>query len=207
MSSKQKRGKAGRGKQIDKWSLKQFFTIVSPDNLEIGQISKGTPIGETIGTEEKNLIGRILEVPLSDLTQKYSLIYVKLLFRITDVVGTTAKTKFSGHSYAHDYIRSLVKRRRTRVDAIVNVTTKDNILIRVTATAFTIRRAKSSHKHEIRRIMIEIITKTAEELEFSEYVIKMINGDLNSELLDSCSKIYPLTQVDVQKSKDITKWV
>jgi small subunit ribosomal protein S3Ae len=207
LSSKQKRGKSARGKQIDKWSLKQFFTIVSPDDLEIGQTTKGTPIGETIGSDEKLITGRILEVPLSDLTQKYSLIYVKLLFRITDVVGTTAKTKFSGHSYAHDYIRSLVKRRRTRVDAIVNVTTKDSIALRITGTAFTIRRAKSSHKHEIRRLMIEIITKTATELEFSEFVIKMINGDLNSELLDNCQKIYPLTQVDVQKSKVITKWV
>lgn len=207
MSSKQKRGKSSRGKQIDKWSLKQLFTIVSPDDLEIGQTAKGTPIGETIGAEEKNITGRVLEVPLSDLTQKFSLIYVKLLFKITEVVGTTAKTKFAGHSYAHDYIRSLVKRRRTRVDSIMNITTKDNISLRITSTAFTTRRAKSSHKLEIRRIMMEIIGKLASELTFSEFVIKMINGDMNAELLDNCQKIYPLTQVDVQKSKVITKLI
>lgn len=207
MSSKQKRGKSGRGKQIDKWSLKQLFTIVSPDDLEIGQTAKGTPIGETIGADEKNLIGRVLEVPLSDLTQKFSLIYVKLQFKITDVVGTTAKTKFAGHSYAHDYIRSLVKRRRTRIDSILNVTTKDDISLRLTTTAFTIRRAKSSHKQEIRRIMIEYITKVAGDLSFSEFVIKMINGEMNVELLEHCQKIYPLTQVDVQKSKVTTKLI
>jgi small subunit ribosomal protein S3Ae len=180
---------------------------VSPDDLEIGQTAKGTPIGETIGVDEKYIKGRVLEVPLSDLTQKYSLIYVKLLFKITDVIGTTAKTKFSGHSYAHDYVRSLVKRRRTRVDSIMNVTTNDNISIRLTSTAFTTRRAKSSHKQEIRRIMMEIIDKFASELSFSEFVIKMINGDMNAELLDNCQKIYPLTQVDVQKSKVVTKLV
>ncbi|MHA1983223.1 MAG: 30S ribosomal protein S3ae [Candidatus Hodarchaeales archaeon] len=207
MSSKQRRSKSTRGKQIDKWSLKQLFTIVSPDDLEIGQTAKGTPIGETIGVDEKNITGRVLEVPLSDLTQKYSLIYVKLLFKITDVIGTTAKTKFSGHSYAHDYVRSLVKRRRTRVDSIMNVTTSDNIALRLTSTAFTTRRAKSSHKQEIRRIMMEIIDKFAGELTFSEFVIKMINGDMNAELLDNCQKIYPLTQVDVQKSKVVTKLV
>jgi small subunit ribosomal protein S3Ae len=207
LSSKQRRSKSTRGKQIDKWSLKQLFTIVSPDDLEIGQTAKGTPIGETIGVDEKNITGRVLEVPLSDLTQKYSLIYVKLLFKITDVIGTTAKTKFSGHSYAHDYVRSLVKRRRTRVDSIMNVTTSDNIALRLTSTAFTTRRAKSSHKQEIRRIMMEIIDKFAGELTFSEFVIKMINGDMNAELLDNCQKIYPLTQVDVQKSKVVTKLV
>jgi small subunit ribosomal protein S3Ae len=207
LSSKQRRSKSTRGKQIDKWSLKQLFTIVSPDDLEIGQTAKGTPIGETIGVDEKNITGRVLEVPLSDLTQKYSLIYVKLLFKITDVIGTTAKTKFSGHSYAHDYVRSLVKRRRTRVDSIMNVTTSDNIALRLTSTAFTTRRAKSSHKQEISSIMMEIIDKFAGELTFSEFVIKMINGDMNAELLDNCQKIYPLTQVDVQKSKVVTKLV
>jgi ribosomal protein S3AE len=54
---------------------------------------------------------------------------------------------------------------------------------------------------------MEIIDKFAGELTFNEFVIKMINGDMNAELLDNCQKIYPLTQVDVQKSKVVTKLV
>ena len=207
MSSKQKRGRSTRGKQVDKWTLKQLYTILSPDDLEFGATTKSSPIGETIGANPDHIVGRVLEVPLSDLTQKYSLIYIKLRFKIVEVVGTTAKTKFCGHSYAHDYVRSLVKRRRTRVDAIVDVTTKDGFDLRVTGTAFTVRRSKSSHKFDIRKKMTDIILDSAKESTFPEFVIKMINGELNSQLMEQCSKIYPLTQADIQKSKVLTKLV
>jgi small subunit ribosomal protein S3Ae len=206
MSAQKKRTKSQRGRQIDKWSLKQLYTIISPEDLEIGN-AKGSPIGETIGADPDTIIGRILEVPLSDLTQKFSLVHIKLQFRISEIIGTTAKTKFVGHSYANDFIRSLVKRRRTRVDAIININTKDNISLRTTSTAFTVRRAKSSHKHEIRKKMLDIIELRAKELTFVDFVTKMIRGDLNGELFEACQKIYPLTQIEVQKSKVLTKWI
>ena len=204
MSTK-KQSKSTRGRQVDKWSLKKLYTIISPEDLEIGS-AKGSPIGETLGESEDYIVGRVLEVPLSDLTQKFSLVYVKLQFRITELVGTTAKTKFAGHSYANDFVRSLVKRRRTRIDAILNVTTKDNINLRVTSTAFTVRRSKSSRKHEIRRIMLQMVAQTAKESSFGEFVTKMLRGDMNKDLFDACNKIYPLTQVEVQKSKVLSRF-
>lgn len=204
MSAK-KQSKSTRGRQVDKWSLKKLYTIISPEDLEIGS-AKGSPIGETIGESEDYIVGRILEVPLSDLTQKFSLVYVKLQFRITELVGATAKTKFAGHSYATDFVRSLVKRRRTRIDAILNVTTKDNINLRVTSTAFTVRRSKSSRKQEIRKIMLQMVAQTAQESSFGEFVTKMLRGDMNKDLFDACNKIYPLTQVEVQKSKVLTRF-
>ena len=205
MSAQKKKAKPARGRQVDKWSLKSLHTIISPEDLEIGTI-RGSPIGETFSDEPEKLINRILEVPLSDLTQKFSLVYIKLYFRITEVLGNSCKTKFDGHDYSSDFVRSLVKRRRTRIDAILTVTTNDNVTLRVTSTAFTVRRCKSSHKYEIRSIMTDMISKQSKESNFGEFVSKMLRGDLNNDLLQACQKVYPLTQVEVQKSKVLTKW-
>lgn len=203
--SKAKRSRS-RGRAVDKWALKTLYTIHSPEDLDFGASTKGMLIGETVASDPDLVIGRILEVPLSDLTQKFSLIYVKLLFKVVSVTGTAVKTKFVGHSYAHDYVRSLVKRRRTRIDWIGNVQTKDGIDIRITATALTLRRAKSSRKHAIRVLTEKMIHKMASEMEFQAFVAHMLRGDMNAELYEACRKIYPLAQVEIQKSKILTKW-
>ena len=197
----------GRGRAIDKWSLKNLYTILSPEDLDLGPASKGAPVGETIGSDPEKLIGRILEVPLSDLAQKYSLIYSKILFKIVDVAGSNAKTKFTGHSFASDYIRSLVKRRRTRIDWIGSVTTNDGIELRLTVTALTMRRSKTSRKHSIRLEIRDHIQKVASEMQFNEFVNYMLVGQLSSELFDICRKIYPIATIDIQKSKVLTKWL
>ena len=197
----------GRGKAVDKWALKNLYTILSPEELDLGPASKGAPIGETIGAEDQLLLGRIIEVPLSDLAQKFSLIYSKVQFKITEVTGSNAKTKFVGHSYASDYIRSLVKRRRTRIDWIGTVKTLDDISLRLTVTSLTMRRAKTSRKHSVRAEIEELVLKVASEMKFNEFVNFMLVGNLNAELFEVCRKIYPLAQVEVQKSKVLTKWI
>ena len=195
------------GKSVDKWSLKNLYSILSPEDLDLGPGSKGAPVGETIGASEELLIGRIIEVPLSDLAHKFSLIYSKVQFKVVEVVGGNCKTKFVGHSFASDYVRSLVKRRRTRIDWIGVVRTKDEVDIRLTVTALTMRRAKTSRKHSVRLELQNLIQKVSSEMNFSEFVNYMLVGNLNAELFEVCRKIYPTAQVEVQKSKVLTKWV
>jgi small subunit ribosomal protein S3Ae len=191
----------------DSFATKQLYAIAAPEDLEIGNTAPGSQIGETIAVEPEQLIGRILEVPLSSLTGNFSLIYVKLQFQITDIVGKTCKTKFKGHSYAMDYLRSLVKRRRTRVDAVDNIMTADGIQMRITTTAFTTHRAKSSIKFALRRAISKHISEKGNDLNFSDITTQILKGTLNAELYDLCRIIFPVSNVEVQKSKVVTKWV
>jgi len=46
-------------------------------------------------------------------------------FKIATVSGDAAYTEFVGHEVTRDYLRSLVKRRSTRVDCQVPILTKD----------------------------------------------------------------------------------
>ena len=112
-----RRGRSSR-KMVDKWSAKELYQIYSPPNFLEGEEKI---VGETIADDPEKLIGRAIEVSLADLVNDYSKMHVKLIFQIVEVTGNVARTRFKGHSYARDYLRFLVRRRRTRIDSISTI--------------------------------------------------------------------------------------
>jgi small subunit ribosomal protein S3Ae len=186
---------------VDKWSAKELYQIYSPPGFLEGEEKI---VGETVADDPEKLIGRVIEVTLAELVSDYSKMHVKLMFQITEVTGNVARTRFRGHSYARDYLRFLVRRRRTRIDSISTVTTKDGTSFRVTATGFTLHRSKTSQKDAIRRRMLDIIKERAAELDSLEFIRETTNGKLGSQIYFQCKNIYPLKGVEVQKSRDLT---
>ncbi|MHA2174954.1 MAG: 30S ribosomal protein S3ae [Candidatus Hodarchaeales archaeon] len=195
-----RRGRSSR-RMVDKWSAKELYQIYSPPGFLEGEEKI---VGETVADDPEKLIGRVIEVTLAELVSDYSKMHVKLMFQITEVTGNVARTRFRGHSYARDYLRFLVRRRRTRIDSISTVTTKDGTSFRVTATGFTLHRSKTSQKDAIRRRMLDIIKERAAELDTLEFIRETTNGKLGSQIYFQCKNIYPLKGVEVQKSRDLT---
>ena len=183
---------------VDKWSAKQLYQIYTPSNFLEGDEKI---IGETIANDPKKLIGRVIEVSLADINNDYSKMHVKLEFQIVEVVGNTARTRFKGHTFARDYLRFLVRRRRTRIDSINTVLTKDGVPFRVTATGFTAHRSKTSKKNAIRRKMLEVIAERAGELNSEDFIREATGGKLSSLVYFQCKSIYPLKGVEIQKTK------
>ena len=119
--------------------------------------------------------------------------------------GKTAQTVFKGHEYSRDYLRSLVRRRTTRVDGIFNITTKDNYGLTLAASVFTLSRIKTSQEHEIRAIMSKIIKEKASSLTFDQFVQELVLGKIASDIYNESKKISPLRHVGVRKSKLTTQ--
>jgi len=124
----------------DKWRSKKWYTVLAPDyfgNVELGLVPADSP---------EKMIGRVIEATLYDLTGDFAHQYLKIYFQVIEVEGRTAKTIFKGHEYSRDYLRSLVRRRTTRIDGIFTITTKDGYRLRVSACAFTPHRIKTSQE-------------------------------------------------------------
>lgn len=185
-------------RMVDKWSAKQLFQIYTPPGFLEGE---EIIIGETIANDPNKLKGRVIEVSLADINNDYSKMHVKLEFQIVEVVGTKAQTRFKGHSFARDYLRFLVRRRRTRIDSISTVKTKDGVPFRVTVTGFTAHRSKTSKKDAIRRKMLAIVAERAGELNSKDFIREATGGKLSSIVYFQCKSIYPLKGVEVQKSR------
>lgn len=182
-------------KMKDKWRAKQWYTITAPDIFD----NKEVPA--TPADEPSKLMGRTVEVTMHELTNDFSKSNIKVNFKINKIVGLECKTSFIGHEFTADYIRRLTRRRRTKVDGVFDVTTKDGYRIRVKPMAIAEHRIQSSQKSAIRMIMKDIVLKLAGEQVLGEFVRSMIGGELSRNIFQACKPIYRLKRVDIRKSE------
>ena len=192
MSSKTRRVK-------DKWRGKSWYMVLAPPyfgNVELGAV----PVDE-----QEKLIGRVIESTLYDITNDFAHQYLKMYFQVIGVDGKIARTIFKGHEYSRDYLRSLVRRRTTKVDGIFQITTKDGYKLQVAVCAFTLSRIRTSQEKAIRAIMEKIIKEKASMLTLDQFAQEMVLGKIASDIYNEAKKIAPLRHVGVRKSKLLTQ--
>jgi small subunit ribosomal protein S3Ae len=183
----------------DKWRSKTWYMVTAPPyfgNVELGAIPADEP---------EKLIGRVVDSTLYDITNDFSHQYLKMQFQITDIDGKNAKTMFKGHEYSRDYLRSLVRRRTTKVDGLFKITTKDGYSLRVAVSAFTLSRIRTSQEHVLRRIMDKIIKEKATALTMDQFAQEIVLGKIASDIYNEAKKIAPLRHVGIRGSKVVTQ--
>jgi small subunit ribosomal protein S3Ae len=169
--------------------------VIAPSffgNVELGSIPAEEP---------KQLIGRVVEATLYDITSDFSHHYLKMFFQVSEIDGKTAKTLFKGHEYSRDYLRSLVRRRTTKVDSLINLTTKDGYKLRIAVSALTLSRIKTSQEKIIRKIMDKTISEKANALSLDQFVQEMVLGKIASDIYNQAKEVAPLRHVGIRKSK------
>jgi len=190
------RERRGRRRAVDRWKEKKWFTVLTPPYFgerELYDVPADSP---------GKLLKRVMEATLYDVTgENIRQQVIKMYFQIVDVDGDKAKTIFKGHEYSRDFLRSLIRRRSSKVDGIFDVTTKDGYKIRVYPCALTQYRVKTSQQKAIRKIMKEIVERKAQELTFAEFVQEMVLGKMASDIYNEAKKIAPLRHVGIRKSK------
>ncbi len=179
----------------DKWRAKVWYTIIAPPTFSSKEI------GMTPADDPNKVMGRVAETTLYDLTGNFKKMHVKLYFKINRVQGTNAYTRFIGHDMTTDYIRRMIRRRRSRIDSIFNVQTSDGYRMRVKVLAVPDRRIKSSIKSGIRKAIQEHLTNKARSMVFSEYVKYLLSEESTKELAKILKPIYPVRRIEIRKSE------
>ncbi len=197
MSSRTKKKKI-QGRKVS-FKDKQWYEVITPKIFDF------KPIGEISGFEN-NVVGRTLETLLFDFTHKYNDISLKLKFRIMAVNEEAKKCRsiFVGHQYTNDFIRSLIGRGSSKIQIILNLTTKDGYIFRVTTICTTLKRARNSQIVIIRKIMREILREFAVSLNHEKFVAGVIYGEFQTQIKRVAKTIYPLSNCVVVKSKLIS---
>ena len=183
----------------DKWRSKIWFMVTTPSyfgNVELGSI----PVDE-----QEGIMGRVVDSTLYDITGDFAHQYLKMHFQVSEVDGKTAHTIFKGHEYSRDYLRSLVRRRTTKVDGLFNATLKDSYKLQVAVCAFTLSRIKTSQERIIRGIMARIINEKASQLTIDQFAQEMVLGKIASDIYNEAKKIAPMRHVGVRRSKLVTE--
>jgi len=175
---------------------KEWYTVIAPKSFNF------KPIGEIIGMEN-NLIGRTIETLLYDFTNRYDDISLKLKFKVVQVnqEAKQVQSVFLGHSYTNDYVRSLIGRGSSKIQTIINLTSKDKYVYRLTIICTTINRARSSQQIIIRKIMREILKEFAKTLNHEKFITGMIHKEFTNQIIRIAKTIYPLSNCSIIKCK------
>ena len=179
----------------DKWRSKDWFSIVAPKYFG------STELGSVPADEPSKLVGRVVDATLYDLTNDFSHQYLKMFFQVSDIEGKVARTVFKGHEYSRDYLRSLVRRKTTRIDALQNITTNDGYQLRLAVCAFTLTRIRTTQEQAIRAVMRRIVEEKTKTLSFDQFVQEVVLGKIASDIYNEAKKVAPMRHVGIRKSK------
>ncbi len=172
---------------------KRWYTVFAPEQFDRAEL------GETMADEPAKVVGRTIQTTLGELRDDQSQNNTKLTFKVTDVGADSAYTEFIEHELTRDYLRSLVRRGASKVDATVTVLTTDDHRVRIQPVALTTKKADRSQERAIRRVMIDLVEEAGEERDFEGLVESVVDGRLSSAIYGEAKTVYPLRRVEVQK--------
>jgi small subunit ribosomal protein S3Ae len=183
------------GRRVEGWKAKSWYKVYTPDNL--GK----TFIGDTIANDSESVVGRVMQTTLGEITNDYARQNVKMRFRVASVAGDSAYTEFIGHEMTRDYLRSLVKRRTSRIDCHIPITTKDGRKVELTVTCYTLTRANLSQVHAIRSTITQRVTEWATAGDMNQLLNGIVSGEISKELFKVLKLVFPVRRVEIIKSK------
>jgi small subunit ribosomal protein S3Ae len=173
---------------------KRWYTVLAPAQFDRQEL------GETPAEEPDQVLDRTIETTLAEISDDTSENNTKLTFQIDDVGSDAAYTQFVTHELTRDYLRSLVRRGASKVEAYVTVLTANDYRMQIQPVAFTTKKADESQEKAIRRTMIDMVEEAAEERTFEEMVDSVVQGRLSSAIYGESKTIYPLRRVEVAKA-------
>ena len=181
--------------KVDKWKLKKNYVVIAPKLFEEKEIS------DIVATDEKNLYNRVIRYPYSSLVNKFDELsqYTTVKLRITEVKGKSAHTTFIGSQIASSYIGSLARRKRSIINEFMDVTTKDNSVVRVKITIITRNRISSSAKTAMRKVIGDFIRSKSSETTLNEFIMYILSNKVENDVRKDLQKIAPIKKVLIHK--------
>lgn len=189
-------------KLVDKWKMKSWYTLVAPEMFDSREL------GQVVSSDEPNLKDRIIRMGLGDMLGSFSqgTAYTVVYFRVSGVTGKTAHTKFIGHELVPGYVRTLARRRRSVMNQVDDVTTRDGVNVRIKSICISGIKVSEGVRADVRKGISETVKAIAKNTDFPVLAQEMVFGKLSSKIFGAVKKIGPLKRVEIRKSEVLEKF-
>jgi len=180
-----------------------------------------TPVNQSAGKKlsSESLKGRVFEINMADLNGQTAntLAYKKIKLVVDDASESKTKlalTNFYGIDTTKDHLCSLIRKWHSIIEATVDAKTTDGFLLRLFPIAFTKRSqfqfkattyAKRSHIKQIRKKMVEVITKAVSKSTLKDLVVSLIYEKIPVDIMQQAKKIFPISKCIIRKVKTIKR--
>jgi len=193
------RSRAAARKVKDRWRAKNWYNLIAPPAFD------SVTIADTMTDDPNNLMDRVTGVSLQDLTNDFRKSHITLFFKINKVEEDKAYTQFTGHTLTSDYLRRMIRRRRSKIEGVYDVNTRDGAVVRVKPFATTDKRIQNSQRKVVREAMKKTISDQAKEGTLSEFMKNILDGRMGSEIYKNCKKLYPVKRIEIHKTQVISQ--
>lgn len=188
-----------KAKVVDKWKLKSWYTIVAPEYFDSREM------GQLVSSDEANLKDRVMKIGMGDMTGSFSqqTAYTSLFFRVKEIRGKSAHVAFIGHELVPGYVRTLARRRRSVMNQIDDVVTKDGVPVRIKMICVSGVKVSEGVRADVRKGISETVHAIAKTVDFPTLAQEMVFGKLSAKVFNAVKKIGPLKRIEVRKSEVI----
>ena len=182
-------------KLVDTWKAKSWYAVVTPKFLNEVEVAH-VPAAESEG-----LMNRVISIPLRDVTKDVAHLYTNVRLRVSEIRGRTAYTKFIGHEIAREYIQTMVRRGREKLDVVFPAVSKDGIEFSVKAVVITEFRCSAAQKTAVRNEIVKVLKEKAKNEDFGKFILSVLYGKAAQEAGAKLRKIVPIRRVEIRKTQ------
>jgi len=188
--------KPRKTKQI-KVKKKRWFSIICPKSL--GEKF----IGETYLGEASEAVGRTITTNLMQVTGDIKSQSSSITFVISGVKDNKLTTDFVGYQFSPSSIKRFVRRRMTRVDDSIMLSTKENVKVRIKPILLTRSKVSKSVEYSLRKQLKEELTRIVKQTPFEELIHNILKHRIQKDLKDKLSKVYPVRTLEIRVLKKL----
>ncbi len=190
---KKQRQRQDSAQAAKKWKGKDWFVIFSPS------LFGSRVIGETPATNPKTLMGRNIEVSLSDLIDKPGKDFSRVVFSVNRIEKKAAYTRFNGYVTLKEHVMRMVRKRTEKVQSVIYVETKDKWRLQVTSVAILNRNTESSVTKKVRSGMEKMLSDTVASVTLDDFLKSIISTGIQKDIKKFGNKIYPVRFYEIEK--------
>jgi small subunit ribosomal protein S3Ae len=176
--------------------VKKWYPIVAP------KIFNQIEVGEILGLEDQ-LVGRTMQVLVSDLTGDSRKTHIKLELQVNRIEAGKATTQIKELQLLRGYMRSIVRRGSTKIEETVDVSTRDNAKLRVKPLLITARLCKKDQETAIRSVIRQVVEDSAKQRTFDAFLLDLISEKLPKDIRQAVTKLYPVKNAEIRKAEVI----
>jgi ribosomal protein S3AE len=156
-------------------------------------------IGETTAIAPTQLIGRVINANLMNLTGNIKKQNINVKFRITSVRDNKyGVTEIVGYELMPAMIKRMVRRGRDKIDDSFIVKTADAKYIRIKPVLITAANTSRQIVSMLRQSVKYFVVKASSEKNYSDIVYEILSGKLQMDLNVFLKKDYPLRVCDIR---------
>ncbi len=177
--------------EILKKKKKKNYMILARefDNIEIG---------ETLASDDSLVLGRTIEVSLSDITNDPKTQNIKIKFKIKEVKEGKGYADLQKYFMIPTYIKRVVKPSKEKLEDSFTLITKDNIKIVIKPILLTKGLTQKSVLSKLRYQTRGFLNEYSKKVDYRQFLQDLINHVLQRDLKDVLKKVYPLSVAEIR---------